>query len=90
MRHVNRTSKSVAHIHLHGIEFQHTQGSHVTRRRKKINRSECRTVEAASVREAKRKTKRAGTLVEFLASSPLRASSLKVERCKDTLCSSHL
>lgn len=35
------------------------------------------------VEEWERKTKRAGTLAEFFAASPLRGSSLRVKRVKD-------
>jgi hypothetical protein len=68
-------------------EFQLAQGSQVTRGPQKITRNG-RMVVSAEGRE--RKTKRIGTLAEYFASSPLRASGLKVERSKDKLRSADL
>jgi prevent-host-death family protein len=55
-----------------------------------VTRSGRRAVVVVSAEEWERKTKRAGTLVEFLDASPLRGSKLKVERLKGGLRSSDL
>jgi hypothetical protein len=51
----------------------------------KITRIGRKAVVVVSAEERERKTKRRGTLAEFFASSPLRASRLKVKRSKDKL-----
>lgn len=48
-----------------------------------ITRSGKKAAVVVSAEEWERKTKRAGTLAEFFAKSPLRGSGLKVERSKD-------
>jgi len=48
-----------------------------------ITRSGRTTVVIVAADEWERKTKRVGNLAEFLASSPLRGSSLKVRRSRD-------
>jgi prevent-host-death family protein len=48
-----------------------------------VTRNGIETVVIVSTAEWKQKTKRRGSLAEFLASSPLRNSDLKVERRQD-------
>ena len=48
-----------------------------------VTRNGIETVVIVSTAEWERKTKRQGNLAEFLASSPLRNSDLKVERLKN-------
>ncbi|HWD59026.1 MAG TPA: type II toxin-antitoxin system Phd/YefM family antitoxin [Stellaceae bacterium] len=48
-----------------------------------ITRHGRKAVVVVSAEEWERKTKRVGTLVEFLNKSPLRGSGLKIERAKD-------
>jgi hypothetical protein len=62
----------------------------VTRGPQKITRNGRKTVVVVSAEERERGTKRMGTLAEFFASSPLRASGLKVKRSKDKLRSTDL
>lgn len=50
-----------------------------------ITRNGTKTVVIVSVEEWDRKTKRTGNLADFLESSPLRGSDLKVSRLKDRL-----
>jgi PHD/YefM family antitoxin component YafN of YafNO toxin-antitoxin module len=62
----------------------------VTRGPQKITRNGRKAVVVVSAEEWERKTKRMGTLAEFFAGSPLRASGLKVKRSKDKLRSADL
>jgi prevent-host-death family protein len=55
-----------------------------------ITRNGRKAVVIVSAEEWDRKTKRVGTLAEFFANSPLRASGLKVKRAKDKLRSTDL
>jgi hypothetical protein len=71
-------------------KFQQTQDFHVTRRRKKINRNAGKAVVVVFAEEWERKAKRMGTLAQFFASSPLRASGLNVKRSNDKLRSADL
>jgi prevent-host-death family protein len=48
-----------------------------------VTRSGRKSVVVVSAEEWERKTKRVGNLAEFLASSPLRGSGLRVKRSKD-------
>lgn len=48
-----------------------------------VTRSGRKSVVVVSVDEWERKTKRAGNLAEFFASSPLRGSGVRVKRSKD-------
>lgn len=48
-----------------------------------VTRKGKRTVIVVPVEEWERRVKRQGSLVDFLASSPLRGSQLKVERTRD-------
>jgi prevent-host-death family protein len=48
-----------------------------------ITRNEEETVVVVAAEEWRLKTKRKGNLAEFLATSPLRGSGLKIERTKD-------
>lgn len=50
-----------------------------------ITRNGTKTVVIVSVEEWDRKTKRTGNLADFLGSSPLRGSDLKVRRLKGRL-----
>jgi prevent-host-death family protein len=50
-----------------------------------ITRNGRRTAVVVDVEEWERKTRRAGTLADFFAASPLRNSGLKVHRSKDPL-----
>jgi prevent-host-death family protein len=50
-----------------------------------VTRSGRKSVVVVSVDEWERKTKRAGNLAEFFASSPLRGSRVRVKRSKDDL-----
>jgi len=50
-----------------------------------ITRNGRRAVVVVSVREWERKTKRAGSLADFFATSPLRGSKLKIKRSRDKL-----
>jgi prevent-host-death family protein len=48
-----------------------------------ITRNGKRAAVVVSAEEWERRTSRAGTLVDFLAASPLRGSGLRVDRAKD-------
>lgn len=48
-----------------------------------VTRNRRNAVVVVSAEEWERKTKRVGNLAEFLASSPLRGSGLRVKRSKD-------
>ncbi len=48
-----------------------------------VTRSGIEAVVIVSFEEWTRKTKRTGSLAEFLAASPLRASGINIERSKD-------
>ena len=62
----------------------------MTRGPQNIIRNGRKAVVVVSAEEWERKTKRMGTLAEFFANSPLRASGLKVKRSKDKLRSADL
>jgi prevent-host-death family protein len=59
------------------IERAHSEGPQT------ITRHGKETAVVVSAEEWKRRTKRKGTLAEFLAASPFRESGIKIERLKD-------